>query len=669
MIISIVIISLITLAFCYNLLLNYLDKKSINRPIPENVKGIYNDNEYKKWLSYKHDQSKLKTIAMIINFVILMTLLVSKVFLYFVNLTDDVLLNSALVILVYQAAFMIPNIIFRYIDIMKIEAKYGFNKTTKKTFVIDTIKSIIFELVITLGLIELFGVLHQSIGTWAIVIFTVVVFIFLIFIFMFNSKLAKLDNKFVKLEEGSLRTKLEKLLSDNGYKVKDILVMDGSKRSTKANAYFTGLGKFKTIVLFDTLINLMTENEIVAVFAHELGHGKHKDVQKNLFVSLFNVLLIAVLFEISLYIQLPFSESTVINYGASYIILGELIMNFIMPFFSICTNYFSRKHEYEADGFAVEQGYGRNLITGLKKLSKNNFSDLNPHPLIVKLSYSHPPMSERIQAIENKLPQDKMCFTINQLRKKEEILSYHELFDKKLFSGVEIFYPINTGEGQYEQYTSSIKELLNKYSYLERVLHLPHGKKYSLCDLDIYKENLQIMKDASDYANEFNVKKLTLHLGWYNPELNRDDIVNHIIAVLKELCEYVKKYNMNIMIENMPASNEMGYSPEEILHIIKSVEADNLKFIFDTGHAHVSEYEDDSYLYLLKDYLMHIHYSDNDTTADKHQRIGSGTIDFTKHFDALDDIKYNELHCLEIIYNTKEDLEQYLLDYKNKKYN
>ena len=103
----------------------------------------------------------------------------------------------------------------------------------------------------------------------------------------------------LEADEKRKKVVLEKLLSDNGYKVKDILVMDGSKRSTKANAYFTGLGKFKTIVLFDTLINLMTENEIVAVFAHELGHGKHKDVQKNLFVSLFNVLLIAVLFEIS----------------------------------------------------------------------------------------------------------------------------------------------------------------------------------------------------------------------------------------------------------------------------------------------------------------------------------------------------------------------------------
>ena len=664
------IIILITVAFIYNMILNHLNNQSVKRPIPENVKGIYNDNEYQKWLSYKHDQNKVNTIAIIVNFVILITLLLTRVFNYFVTLTEDVLLNSALVILIYQAAFLIPNIIFRYINIMKIEEKYGFNKTTKKTFIIDTIKSIIFELVITIGLIELFGVLHQNIGIWAIVIFTVIVFIFLIFVFMFNSKLAKLDNKFVKLEEGSLRTKLEKLLSDNGYKVKDILVMDGSKRSTKANAYFTGLGKFKTIVLFDTLINLMTENEIVAVFAHELGHGKHKDVLKNLFVSLFNVLLIAILFEISVYIQLPFhSDEQILNYGVSYIILGEVILNFIMPFVNMCTNYFSRKHEYAADEFAVEQGYGRNLITGLKKLSKNNFADLNPHPIIVKLSYSHPPMSERIQAIENKLPKDKMCFTINQLRKREEIVSYHSLFDQKLFSGIEIFYPINTAEGQYEQYTSSISELLNKYPYLERVLHLPHGKKYSLCDLDVYQDNLQIMKDAADYANQFSVKKLTLHLGWYNPELNRDDIVSHVVKVLKELCEYVKKYNMFIMIENMPGAGEMGYGPEEILHIIEEVNSDNLKFIFDTGHAHVSEYEDTTYLYLLKDYLMHIHYNDNDSTADKHQRIGSGTIDFNKHFDVLNEIKYNELHCLEIIYQTKDDLEQYLLDYKKKKFN
>lgn len=665
------IICLITIAFIYNIILNHLNRKSVNRPIPDNVKGVYNDNEYKKWLSYKHDQSKLDFIGYTVNFIILIILLITRVFNYFINLTDEVLLNSALVILVYQAAFLIPNVILRYISIMKIEEKYGFNKTSKKTFVSDTIKSIIFELFITIGLIEFFGGLHQAIGIWAIVIFTAVLFVFLIFVFMFNSKLAKLDNKFVKLEEGSLRSKLEKLLDDNGYKVKDILVMDGSKRSTKANAYFTGLGKFKTIVLYDTLINLMTENEIVAVFAHELGHGKHKDTFKNLFISLFNVLIIAVLFEISVYIQLPFVEveQQIINYGVSYIILTEVILNFIMPFIGMLTNYLSRKNEYAADEFAVEQGYGRNLITGLKKLSRNNFADLNPHPLIVKLSYSHPPMSERIQAIENKLPKDKMCFTINQLRKEEEILSYYRLFDKKLFNGIEIFYPINTEEGQYEQYTASIKNLILKYNYLERVLHLPHGKKYSLCDLSVYQENLQIMKDAADYANQFAVKKLTLHLGWYDPDLNRDDIISHIIKVLKELCEYVKKYNMYVMIENMPGESEMGYGPDEILQIIKSVDKDNLKFIFDTGHAHVSEYEDTTYLYLLKDYLMHIHYSDNDTTRDQHQRIGSGTIDFNAHFDALSDIKYNELHCLEIIYKTVDDLEQYLEDYKNKKFN
>lgn len=667
----IIVCSLVVISFVYNALLSHLNRKSVKRGIPENVKEIYDETTYKKWLSYKHDKSKLSFINLIVHSIIILVLFTTKAFSFFVSVLpgDDVMMQTLWVILVYEVAFIIPGIIFRYIDIMKIEEKYGFNKTNKKTFVVDTIKSIFFECFITLGLIEFFAILHIEFGIWTLVIFTAIVFAFLIFVFMFNSKFARLNNKFVNLEEGSLRTKLEKLLTDNGYKVKEIVVMDGSKRSTKANAYFTGLGKFKSIVLYDTLLDIMSENEIVAVFAHELGHGKHKDTTKNLFTSLLNIVIIVVLVWLAtfckgLFTDFGFNE---LNYGFIYIILAEVVFDFIMPLIGLFTNHLSRKYEYAADRFACEQGYGRYLITGLKKLSRNNLADLNPHPLIVKLSYSHPPMSDRIEAINKLLTKDKMCFTINQLRSREEIESYYSLFDQKLFSGVEFFYPIHTKDGQFEEYTSSMENLFKKYSYLERVLHLPHGKRYSICDLDNYLENVQILKDAVDYAAKFNVTKLTLHLGWFNNEINRDEIIQHCIKVTKELTIYAGKYNMKLMIENMPSDIELGYSPEEILFIIKEVNEDNLKFIFDTGHAHVSEYEDTEYLTLLKDYLYHIHYSDNDSISDKHARLGSGTINFTKHFDVLDDIKYNQLHCLEIIYKTKEDLELYLKDFETKK--
>ena len=668
----IIVCSLVVVSFIYNALLHNLQSKSVNRPIPDNVKEIYDEATYKKWLSYNHDKSKLTFINLIVHTIIILILFLTKSFSFFVNLLpgkENFELTTIWVILVYEIAFIIPGIIFRYIDIMKIEEKYGFNKTNKKTFVGDTIKGILFEILISLGIIELFAVLHNSLGVWTLIIFTAIVFAVLIFVFMFNSKFAKLNNKFVSLEEGSLRSKLEKLLTDNGYKVKDIFVMDGSKRSTKANAYFTGLGKFKTIVLYDTLINIMSEDEIVAVFAHELGHGKHKDTTKNLFTSLLNIVIIVVLIWLTTYCKGLFTDFGFdgLNYGFIYIILTEVVFDFIMPVVGMGTSYLSRKYEYAADRFACEQGYGRYLITGLKKLARNNLADLNPHPLIVKLSYSHPPMSDRITAINKLLVKDKMCFTINQLRSKEEIESYYSLFDQNLFSGIEIFYPIHTKEGQFEEYTSSINSLLEKYPYLERVLHLPHGKRYSICDLDNYLENVKILKDAIDYAAKFNVTKLTLHLGWYDKENNRDDIVKHCIKVTKELAEYANLYNMNLMIENMPGDGEIGYSPEEILFIIEEVNVNNLKFIFDTGHAHVSEYDDTMYLTLLKDYLYHIHYSDNDSTADKHGRMGSGTIDFTKHFDVLDQIKYDQLHCLEIIYKTKEDLELYLKDFETKK--
>ena len=194
------------------------------------------------------------------------------------------------------------------------------------------------------------------------------------------------------------------ILEKHGYRVKAIEVMDASRRTTKLNAYFTGFGKMKTIVLFDNLINAMTPEEICAVFAHELGHGLYKDVLKRQIMNLGNLLLMAVVVwlavrEPQLHEAFGFAQ---VNYGFAYILLG-IGLGMVQPLTGMLMNSYSRAAEYRADRQAVQEGYGESLITGLKILAKENFAHLAPAKLQVVLEYSHPPLSQRIEAIEQAL--------------------------------------------------------------------------------------------------------------------------------------------------------------------------------------------------------------------------------------------------------------------------
>ncbi len=179
-------------------------------------------------------------------------------------------------------------------------------------------------------------------------------------------------------------------------------MMDASKRSTKSNAHFTGFGKMKTIVLYDTLVQSMTTDEICAVFAHEMGHGLHKDTLKNQILSFIQMLILGVLAWLTLRspeIFRSFGFDTV-NYGFAIFLIMGVEFALIAPLFGLLVNWFSRKAEYRADAQAVKEGYGASLVSALKKLAKENFADLSPHPLLMKLEYSHPTLSQRIEAIE-----------------------------------------------------------------------------------------------------------------------------------------------------------------------------------------------------------------------------------------------------------------------------
>lgn len=234
-----------------------------------------------------------------------------------------------------------------------------------------------------------------------IVVFAAVMTVLALAISFLSPVLTKIFNKFTPLEDGDLKDKLTSLLEKHGYKVRAIQVMDASRRSTKSNAYFTGFGKMKTIVLYDTLVAQMTTDEICAVFAHEMGHGLHKDTLKNQIFSAVQMLLMAVLAWLTLRSPEIFRSFGFdgVNYGFAIVLIGFELALF-SPVFSFLINAHSRKAEYRADRQAVQEGYGSALISGLKKLTRENFGDLSPDPLLVKLTYSHPTLSQRIAAID-----------------------------------------------------------------------------------------------------------------------------------------------------------------------------------------------------------------------------------------------------------------------------
>ena len=255
----------------------------------------------------------------------------------------------------------------------------------------------------------------------------------------------------------------------------------------------------------------------------------------------------------------------------------------------------------------------------------------------------------------------KKCFTINCMRKIEDFIGYDNLIAENLYQGIEIFYPYNVSDEQRDFYTNEIRKIRNKYPDLEIVMHLPHGPKNSLTN-EMLPQSYALMLDAIEYSKEFCVKKLTLHLGSVDNDKPRIDYIANIVPILKDLCDYSKKYNMNVMIENMPGMGELGVSPDEILDIITKVDRDNIKFILDTGHAFVSKYPLSEFVYKLKDYLYHMHFNDCDGTKDEHKRMHLGKIDFKELFKSLNDVNYKELHCMEVIFKNYHELIDFAAD-------
>ena len=397
-----IVLAVLTAVYLYELTLQLIRLKSARNPVPDNVADVYDPETYRKWKEYHGEKTRLAVITSTVSYGISMLLMGLNAYAAFAGLfpkTESVQMLAVLLLSELADLLLIP---FSWYDTMHIEEKYGFNRSTGKTFLLDQVKSIIISMVLTAMIGGLLIWIHQALGDLMIVVFAGVMMLIALLLTFLYPVFSRVFNKFTPLEDGELKDRLSALLEKHGYHVRGIRVMDASRRTTKSNAYFTGFGKMKTIVLYDTLLSRMTPDEICAVFAHEMGHGLHHDTLRNQCFTCLQMLILGVLAWLtlrssSIYPLFGFGE---LNYGFAMLLIMSVEFALIAPLFSLPVTWFSRRAEFRADAQAAEEGFGDALISGLKKLARENLADLSPSPLLVKLTYSHPPLSERIAAIE-----------------------------------------------------------------------------------------------------------------------------------------------------------------------------------------------------------------------------------------------------------------------------
>lgn len=401
-------IGLVLLDYVWKLFEVYLSSKQMKKPLPACVQGIYDEAQYNRWVAYTYEKRRFHLISGAIDTLLLVAILsfdlLAVVYNALVNVlpaTNDYLYGTLMVAifcLFFSAADIIPNYIFTF----RIEEKYGFNKSTKKTFWGDTVKNAILNLLLNAGLASIATCFYDLVGVWLMVgIFGFFLLVVLVGS-VFALPLQRLFHRFDPLEDGSLKDRINELFVSNGYQVRSIYVMNASKRTTRANAFCAGIGKGKKIALYDNLVNNYSEDEITAVFAHELGHDKHKDTAV---MALLQIVIYAVVSAlIGLTVAAPAASEAMgfaeVNAAAMVLVLSMAVLGPLMTLLMIPFNIISRHMERRADTFAADCGLGQPLMDALKRLSRDNLTDLNPHPFLATIGYSHPTIGERVQVIE-----------------------------------------------------------------------------------------------------------------------------------------------------------------------------------------------------------------------------------------------------------------------------
>jgi len=401
------IIGLVIFNYLFSTVLDFINGKNWRTEIPPVMKDFYHEDKYLKAKNYSKEKGKVSLISSTLSTLITLLFLVFGGYGWldnFISLYYDIpFLKSGIFFLVLFILSDFISIPFSCYNTFVIEEKYGFNKTTVKTFVLDKIKGYLLTLII--GGVLLFGAIYivslLENGFWVWLWLSLSVIMLLVNMF-YADLIVPIFNKLTPLETGSLREKIESYTNKVGYSLKNIYIIDGSKRSSKANAFFSGLGPRKTIALYDTLVEKHTEEELVAVLAHEVGHYKKKHVITSLFLTIFQLGLMCFLLETCLKVgeisqalggkEMVFHLGLV-AFGILYSPLGTIL--------SILMNINSRKNEFEADHYAKTTYSGAALELALKKLSVDSLSNLYPHPFYTFIHYSHPPLLKRLSALND----------------------------------------------------------------------------------------------------------------------------------------------------------------------------------------------------------------------------------------------------------------------------
>lgn len=397
----ILIIGLVVLNFLVEELLKYFNNKSRQQPIPNTLADVFTDEKYLKYRAYKSELYQFSVINSVVSLVIMLVMLIVGfriVDQWVINLTDHQILKSLVFFGIIGLAADLLSTPFDLYSTFKIEQKYGFNTMTIKTFVLDKLKGWFLAVVIGIPILYLVTWLYYKFESdfWWMV-WIVISVISIVFSFLYSNIIVPLFNKQTPLEEGELRDAIARMAKSVNFNLANIYVIDGSKRSTRANAYFTGFGSKKRIVLYDTLVNTQTIDQIVSVLAHEIGHYKKKHTMKGLLMSILETGVLLFLFSLVVGNPLLYQALETIPSFHIGIIVFMILYSPFSFLLSLGTNYISRRYEYQADDFAASNASAASLITALKSLSSNNMSDLTPHPWYVIAYYSHPPLVQRIQ--------------------------------------------------------------------------------------------------------------------------------------------------------------------------------------------------------------------------------------------------------------------------------
>jgi len=388
-------------------ILSYLNIKHSKLVLPSILADIYDTEKYNKQQEYFRTNSRFGMLSSTFSFVLTFGMYALGGFGWLDAALTPLISNEILRSLAFFGLLFLANdllsIPFDCYDTFVIEQRFGFNKVTPKIFIFDKLKGYLLTLVLGGGLLYLIISIYNFSAQYFWLIAFAVVTAFSLFMSLFYSELiVPLFNKQTPLPEGELRTEIEKFAQKSNFKLTNIYVIDGSKRSTKANAYFTGFGPKKRIVLYDTLMDKLSTDEIVAVLAHEVGHYKHKHTLKNMLLSLPTTLLLFYLLGLILKSDALAQAlgGTTANFHLNVLAFG-IIYSPASLLLDLFNNQLSRKYEYQADRYAASYGLGEQLISGLKSLSSTSLSNLMPHPAYVFFHYSHPTLYQRIQNINS----------------------------------------------------------------------------------------------------------------------------------------------------------------------------------------------------------------------------------------------------------------------------